>query len=146
MAIDSLQFNPYSTNAYFGALTGINTKQAQQTQQERQIKSSETPQSYTLKLKEYSPEDIQKADAIAQALASEEVNEGFFEGLAKDSRDIWKSLTTMFGEPTQEELAQAYNEIDAYSSLKPQNYYEVVDSNNEVIPQYKEEDLYQLVA
>ena len=52
----------------------------------------------------------------------------------------------MFSEPTQEELAQAYNEIDAYSSLKPQNYYEVVDSNNEVIPQYKEEDLYQLVA
>lgn len=146
MAIDSLQFNPYSTNAYFGALTGINTKQAQQTQQERQVKSSEKPQSYTLKLKEYSPEDIQKADAIAQALASEEVNEGFFEDLAKDSRDIWKSLTTMFGEPTQEELAQAYNEIDAYSSLKPQNYYEVVDSNNEVIPQYKEEDLYQLVA
>ena len=146
MAIDSLQFNPYSTNAYFGALTGISTKQAQQTQQERQIKRSEKPQSYTLKLKEYSPEDIQKADAIAQALANEEVNEGFFEGLAKDSRDIWKSLTTMFSEPTQEELAQAYNEIDAYSSLKPQNYYEVVDSNNEVIPQYKEEDLYQLVA
>jgi len=146
MSIENIKFqnNFYSNSnsrAQFGALTGARG------QENQGIKKVSTPVENKNSFKELSITDYENAQAIAQALNPQEVEEaGFFESLAKDSKDIWNSLTTMFNEPTQEELAQGFREIDSYSSLKPENYWANVDSNNEVIPQYDDEDLYQLVA
>lgn len=147
MAISNIQNQDlYLANslnkAQFGILTGAKTQQAQQAGQNQHIQKPQVQKPQEFSFKELSNEDIENADLIAQSLNPQTKETNFKE----DLKDIWNSFTTMFKEPTEEELAQSFKEIDSYSSLKPQNYYANVDSNNEVIPQYDEEDLYQLVA
>ncbi len=152
MAIGDLQFNPYlnqnlnqnnANRLQFGSLTGVGAKQPQQTQQLRQLEKQ--PQAKPLQFKEYSPEDLIQAQAIAETFAPKEEQQGFLESLKTDFNDIWNAAATMFAEPTQEELNAGFKEIDSFSALKPENYYKTVDTNKEVVPFYDDKD-YQFVA
>ncbi len=140
MAINDLQFNPQLNPNYsyhkpqFGSLTA---PKAQTVKQAQPIEAQKISRGFTT-------QELEQADKLAQSFAPVE-EEGFFEGLIKDIKDLFHSAKTMFAEPTEEETAQAFQAVDSYSALRPEQYYRNVDSNKELVPVY-DEDIYQLVA